>query len=557
MTNAKAALMKMNGMSTTANRAGWLLGLLLLAALATVPQTALAKADYCGTDNGAPSAGRVVDDDCNLVSGTGVPGFTEPLNAFEIIIDRNDTAANRCDGQPTAGGFKMVSDITSEFWVNDSQNSPWSSLVDAPDTGKYAAIHLLETLQPGDRFFVGFTAQFPLDDFTVNFRLNNAVLPAGTRVRMGVRHANLPVGDPDINNDFGLTTNGLSASTMDAACQPIGATDPPADISGVNTSLFNWANYQMNSASTFSFTIKANGGISATDLLAVIEMPTECTLPNNTQQTAAGPLYDADSPQDFFDIIDGGATTVTDTQAAGEIVFNYTVDPKSGYSEDENGCTIPNEEYDDGPFSGFTDPASIGDFVWQDLDGDGVQDAGENGIAGVTVVLYRDVDGTGEIDPGDPIVATVTTDASGNYVFEGLAAGNYIVVVTDEDGVLDGFFSTTNNTPFAVTVGPGDSFLDADFGYRQDVDLEVVKTASPAAVTQGDTLTYTLTVSNLSEGTATNVVVTDTLPPVTFVSAEVTTGTGSCLFLAPEVTCTIGSIAGEGEAVVTIIVTVD
>jgi hypothetical protein len=34
--------------------------------------------------------------------------------------------------------------------------------------------------------------------------------------------------------------------------------------------------------------------------------------------------------------------------------------------------------------------AAIGDFVWEDIDGDGVQDAGEPGIENVTVTLQDD-----------------------------------------------------------------------------------------------------------------------------------------------------------------------
>src|SRR5207249_4353496 len=36
---------------------------------------------------------------------------------------------------------------------------------------------------------------------------------------------------------------------------------------------------------------------------------------------------------------------------------------------------------------GFYQPVSIGDFVWNDLNGNGVQDAGEAGINGVTLTL--------------------------------------------------------------------------------------------------------------------------------------------------------------------------
>ncbi|MBK9463110.1 MAG: carboxypeptidase regulatory-like domain-containing protein [Sphingobacteriales bacterium] len=61
----------------------------------------------------------------------------------------------------------------------------------------------------------------------------------------------------------------------------------------------------------------------------------------------------------------------------------------------------------------------MGDYVWLDANGDGIQDAGETGISGITVTLTYP-DGT---------TATTTTDANGNYVFTGLAPGDYVVTV--------------------------------------------------------------------------------------------------------------------------------
>ncbi|KGK97722.1 hypothetical protein LI82_08045 [Methanococcoides methylutens] len=61
----------------------------------------------------------------------------------------------------------------------------------------------------------------------------------------------------------------------------------------------------------------------------------------------------------------------------------------------------------------------IGDLVWEDLDGDGIKNAGEPGIAGVTVKLYE----CGATNP----IATTTTDANGMYLFTGLAPGDYYV----------------------------------------------------------------------------------------------------------------------------------
>ncbi|HWR96801.1 MAG TPA: SdrD B-like domain-containing protein, partial [Candidatus Methanoperedens sp.] len=57
---------------------------------------------------------------------------------------------------------------------------------------------------------------------------------------------------------------------------------------------------------------------------------------------------------------------------------------------------------------------SIGDFVWEDLDKDGQQDAGEPGLEGVTVALFKD---------GAPFGIPAVTDAAGGYLFADLKAG--------------------------------------------------------------------------------------------------------------------------------------
>ena len=81
-----------------------------------------------------------------------------------------------------------------------------------------------------------------------------------------------------------------------------------------------------------------------------------------------------------------------------------------------------------------SDTASIGDTLYYDFDGDGVQDATETGIANVTVFLYQDVDRDGTIDAGvDELLYTTSTNASGQYLFSALPAGSYVVVVDTTD----------------------------------------------------------------------------------------------------------------------------
>jgi fimbrial isopeptide formation D2 family protein/uncharacterized repeat protein (TIGR01451 family) len=116
--------------------------------------------------------------------------------------------------------------------------------------------------------------------------------------------------------------------------------------------------------------------------------------------------------------------------------------------------------------------ASIGDFVWEDIDGDTIQDAGEPGIVSVTLDLIDDLNMNGAINTGEPVIATVATDAAGRYDFTGLPAGDYIVDVTDINNQLASYVSTTLNDPFSVhALANGQNFEDADFGYRRDLAL--------------------------------------------------------------------------------------
>jgi hypothetical protein len=66
--------------------------------------------------------------------------------------------------------------------------------------------------------------------------------------------------------------------------------------------------------------------------------------------------------------------------------------------------------------------ADIGDFVWLDLDEDGIQDAGEPGLAGVTVELW-------EAAGGSPYSSDVT-DANGIYAFSSVPVGDYHLQVS-------------------------------------------------------------------------------------------------------------------------------
>jgi uncharacterized repeat protein (TIGR01451 family) len=116
---------------------------------------------------------------------------------------------------------------------------------------------------------------------------------------------------------------------------------------------------------------------------------------------------------------------------------------------------------------------------------------------------------------------------------------------------------TTNSTNF-----PTQNPLQPGFGGGSDVfiaklrpapDLVVTMSDSPDPVTFGSNLTYTITVTNIGEVTATGVTLTDTLPAgATLVSANSTAGTCSG---TTTITCGLGTLSGGSTVTVTIVVT--
>lgn len=82
---------------------------------------------------------------------------------------------------------------------------------------------------------------------------------------------------------------------------------------------------------------------------------------------------------------------------------------------------------------------SVGNLLFKDSGAganynNGIKDADENGIAGITVKLYA--------ENGTTLLATTLTDGNGKYLFPGLAAGKYYVEVDRTNPILAGCTSS-------------------------------------------------------------------------------------------------------------------
>jgi hypothetical protein len=172
----------------------------------------------------------------------------------------------------------------------------------------------------------------------------------------------------------------------------------------------------------------------------------------------------------------------------------------------------------------------IGDFVWHDVNGDGIQGDGEPGIAGVTVRLTDALGST---------ISTVTNTA-GAYLFANLAKGTYVVEVVPPAGYVGPTVSAaprpdfdSNPNPSTVTLSHHDSKdFGADFGFTKSTPppppvpgIKIVKTADKHRVVYGESVTFTYTVTNTGTTILTDIVVRDDNATPTYKLDDFTVGT--------------------------------
>ena len=76
----------------------------------------------------------------------------------------------------------------------------------------------------------------------------------------------------------------------------------------------------------------------------------------------------------------------TSQDAGTDEAVDSDADPVNG--DTEPVTLVAGQNYPDLDAGIYTDRAGLGNYVWDDLDNDGVQDANEEGIPGITVTLY-------------------------------------------------------------------------------------------------------------------------------------------------------------------------
>lgn len=226
-------------------------------------------------------------------------------------------------------------------------------------------------------------------------------------------------------------------------------------IAGVAVDLVSSTGIVIRSTTTDTNGVYAFTSIAAGDYrvrLSASNFNTGGALFGHTSSTGGNGVVEtsATDPDNNTDNDDNGA--VSGTLGSNGVIESPLITLAEGT---EPGSTSTNNTLDFGVFRRL----SIGNIVFNDLNDDGTQGSGENGIPGVTVRL---LDSTGVTQ-----IATTTTNGTGQYLFTNLLPGSYVVELADSNfrnaGVLTGFVSSVGTanafeptTPTAPTATDGD-----------------------------------------------------------------------------------------------------
>lgn len=191
-----------------------------------------------------------------------------------------------------------------------------------------------------------------------------------------------------------------------------------------------------------------------------------------------------------------------------EFPRNTTEDSDSGGLDLMSGGALVLDERDN---------ASVGDRVWNDVNQNGLQDEGEQGVPNVLVRVW---DST-----GSNLVGQARTDTNGNYHVYAIESGTYQIEVVGPtnwmfspqdvgpDDFLDSDVNTNTGRSGFFFLPPRTSNDQFDAGiFLPPTDLGVTKAVNTSDVRVGTNVIFTMSVTNFGPYPAGNVTLTDLLP---------------------------------------------
>ncbi len=359
----------------------------------------------------------------------------EPGSITGSVFEDNNGGGLSFDNPIQNVEIVLVKDLNS----NGVRDAGEPVLIDSTDA---SGIFSFSNLEPGDYILLetqprGFTSIQDGDYYP------DGDAQDGTFDNNDVILVTVETGEVDAENRFveKKSTNG-SISGVVAEDTNAGTPSKDSPISGVTIKLYADIN---------------NDGIPQTSELVATEQTGSDGAYTFTDRETGAYIVVQEQPAGFADVQDG------DESNDGDVL--------DGVYNTDNQILVKltsAEQDDDNNFIEEVLAAIAGNVS---LDTDGGEATADQPIQSVSITLVEDLNNNGEQDAGEPTQST-TTDIDGNYKFESLLPGNYIVIESQPSGLLevrDGDESddgdatdVTFNTDNQIIVNLERAELDAD-----------------------------------------------------------------------------------------------
>lgn len=437
------------------------------------------------------------------INGNGVRDVSEP-GLPNVLVTLDNGAQVRTDAN---GAYLFTGLVDGTYTVTvDAATLPWSSFTQTKDPD--ATVNNASTVTINNNDGLSTNNSYLDRDFAYDSTLNvisgmifqdndgDGVQDAGEDFLPGVTVTLSGTSGATTTTDssgfysFGSLANGTYTVAVSQPSSTTQTLDPDATLNNATTVAASGGNFYPNR----NFAYRPSGALSLGDSLYV-------DWNGNGVQDAGEPgianvdvlLYEDTDGNGVADPGVDALISTTVTNSSG--VYGFTGLPAARYVVEVNTLDpqFPANVIQIQDFDGTRDSravvnlvaslatvdfgykpqgaGSIGDTVFRDLDGDGVKDPIEPGISNVTVTLYADTNLNGVVDAGtDAVVAVATTNATGGYLFTGLAAGTYLVDVDQNASAIpsDPYgnkYRLTTADPQQVVLAAGQAWLNADFGF--------------------------------------------------------------------------------------------
>jgi len=221
--------------------------------------------------------------------------------------------------------------------------------------------------------------------------------------------------------------------------------------------------------------------------LANVTVNLYCYHENGTAMLTGTNVTDANGEYVFNNVQPGACFIQVTPEVDGEDYEFSPINPDCTSTEcnqiQENG-TSPTVDVDwndviDNWDVGMYQPVTLGNKVWDDANGNGHQDEGEDGMVGLTVTLLNAT--------GDP-VATTSTGADGSYWFTNLAPGTYgVEFELPPDYIFAPAPPPLQLEPILGEESPADVVIaDIITDTTRDISLNMIGTTPTQVLTSGE-----------------------------------------------------------------------